>query len=113
MAKKGPPKSFKINDLVFAKVKGYPPWPACVTYPNDAKGAQYKVHFYGTSETAVVKKEDMWIFDASTKDKYGKQKRKGFLEAMDEIENKPEIGYSVAESRTRRHKFTKVCTYLL
>ena len=54
----------------------------------------------------------MWIFDESTKDKYGKQKRKGFLEAMDEIENKPEVGYSVAESRSRRHKSTKVCTYL-
>lgn len=39
MAKK--PKSFGIGDLVFAKVKGYPPWPAKVSYTVD-KAVQHR-----------------------------------------------------------------------
>ena len=91
-------KVFQTNDRIFAKVKGYPAWPACVTGPNDPKGARYKVYFYGTYETAIVKKEDMWFFDDSTKAKFGKQKRKGFSEAIDEIENRPEVGYLTEEA---------------
>jgi len=90
-------KVFQTNDRIFAKVKGYPAWPACVTGPNDAKGSRYKVYFYGTYETAIVKKEDMWFFDETTKAKFGKQKRKGFAEAVDEIENRPEVGYLTEE----------------
>ena len=41
--KKGAPPQFQTNDRIFAKVKGYPAWPACVTGPNDAKGTRYKV----------------------------------------------------------------------
>jgi len=95
--KKGPPTSFQTNDRIFAKVKGYPAWPACVTGPNDAKGTRYKVYFYGTYETAVVKREEMWLFNEKTKEKFGKQKRKGFAEAVDEIENRPEVGYLTEE----------------
>ena len=91
-------KVFQTNDRIFAKVKGYPAWPACVTGPNDPKGARYKVYFYGTYETAIVKKEDMWFFDDSTKAKFGKQKRKGFSEAIEEIENRPEVGYLTKEA---------------
>jgi len=91
--KKGPAQQFQTNDRIFAKVKGYPAWPACVTGPNDAKGTRYKVYFYGTYETAVVKREEMWYFNEKTKEKFGKQKRKGFAEAIDEIENRPEVGY--------------------
>jgi len=97
MTKKGPTKSFQTNDRIFAKVKGYPAWPACVTGPIDAKGTKYKVYFYGTYETANVSVKEMWYFDESTKAKFGKQKRKGFAEAIDEIENKPEVGYLTEE----------------
>jgi len=88
---------FQTNDRIFAKVKGYPAWPACVTGPTDAKGTRYKVYFYGTYETAVVKREEMWNFNEKTKEKFGKQKRKGFAEAIDEIENRPEVGYLTEE----------------
>lgn len=95
--KKGEKPVFQTNDRIFAKVKGYPAWPACVTGPTDAKGTRYKVYFYGTYETAVVKREEMWNFNEKTKEKFGKQKRKGFAEAIDEIENRPEVGYLTEE----------------
>ena len=88
---------FQTNDRIFAKVKGYPAWPACVFGTNDVKGSRFKVYFYGTHETAIVKKEDMCFFEETTKVKFFKQKlgwlKKGFVEAIDEIENRPEIGY--------------------
>jgi hypothetical protein len=31
-------KNFNSGDLVFAKVRGYPPWPARVTSPADKTG---------------------------------------------------------------------------
>merc|ERR1712156_795873 len=89
-ANKGGP-SFKRGDLVFAKVKGYPAWPARVTNPVDEKGLKYHVFFYGTYETAVVPKDGIWIYGQATKEKYGKQKRKGFSEAIVEIETTPDI----------------------
>jgi len=89
-ANKGGP-SFKSGDLVFAKVKGYPAWPARVTNPVDEKGLKYHVFFYGTYETAVVPKDGIWIYSQATKEKYGKQKRKGFSEAIVEIETTPDI----------------------
>ena len=58
-------KVFLTNDRVFARVKGYPAWPACVIGP---KGyALYKVFFYGTYQVAIVKKENLWVFDESNK----------------------------------------------
>ena len=73
---KGGP-SFKDGDLVFAKVKGYPAWPARVSAPADERGLKYHVFFYGTYETAIVPRDTIWIYNQATKEKYGKQKRKG------------------------------------
>lgn len=50
---------FVINDLVFAKVRGHPFWPAKITnvdretYRHKIK---YKVNFFGTNETVLIKK---------------------------------------------------------
>lgn len=90
--KKGKDVSYKTNDLVFAKVKGYPCWPACVSGPKDERGSKYEVFFYGTYETATVKKEEMWRYTPETKARFGKSKAKGFAEALNEIENDPESG---------------------
>uniref|UniRef100_A0A182IM62 Uncharacterized protein n=1 Tax=Anopheles atroparvus TaxID=41427 RepID=A0A182IM62_ANOAO len=79
-------KSFKIGDLVFAKVKGYPPWPAKITKIDRSK---YNVYFYGTSETANIKMEDLFPYEVS-KEKFATEKimkRKGFKEAMIQIES--------------------------
>lgn len=79
-------KSFKIGDLVFAKVKGYPPWPAKITKIEKTK---YNVYFYGTGETANIKLEDLFAY-RETKEKYATEKimkRKGFKEAIIQIES--------------------------
>uniref|UniRef100_A0A182P4S7 PWWP domain-containing protein n=1 Tax=Anopheles epiroticus TaxID=199890 RepID=A0A182P4S7_9DIPT len=79
-------KTFQIGDLVFAKVKGYPPWPAKITRIEKSK---YNVYFYGTGETANIKKEDLFLYESS-KEKFATEKmmkRKGFKEAMIQIES--------------------------
>lgn len=79
-------KTYGVGDLVFAKVKGYPPWPAKILKFEKKK---YNVYFYGTGETANVKMEDVFSY-SDTKDKYATDKimkRKGFKEAILQIES--------------------------
>lgn len=81
-------RQFLPDQKIFAKVRGYPPWPAKVLeLLDDAAGKQkYNVYFYGTHETAVCKREELYDY-IETRDKYGKPiKRKGFSEAIAEIE---------------------------
>ena len=78
-------KQFSIGDLVFAKVKGYPAWPAKITKYNNKK---YNVYFYGTGETANIKVEDLFHY-TENKEKFAtdkNMKRNNFREAMDQIE---------------------------
>lgn len=86
-------ESFKHGDRVFAKVRGYPCWPARVDSKCEVLGrTRYNVFFYGTYEVAQVKSEDLFPYEEN-KEKYGKaQKRKGFKEGLWEIENRPNIG---------------------
>ena len=74
--KMGPKKAavnFAVGDKVFAKVRGYPAWPARIEECMDAKGGpKYKVFFYGTYESATMKKEELWLFSDETKAKFGK-----------------------------------------
>ncbi|XP_037949050.1 PC4 and SFRS1-interacting protein [Teleopsis dalmanni] len=78
-------KQFKIGDLVFAKVKGYPAWPAKITKYNNKK---YNVYFYGTGETANIKIEDLFKYEEN-KEKFSTEKnlkRSNFREAIEQIE---------------------------
>lgn len=45
--------SFSVGDMVFAKVRGYPAWPARISSIADARPAtlKYNVYFFGTAET--------------------------------------------------------------
>ena len=84
-------KSFEDGDRVFAKVRGYPAWPARVSNKADKSGSKYHVFFYGTYETAIVKRDDIWHYSPETKERFGKQKRKGFAEGLLELETNPDI----------------------
>ncbi|KAH8278731.1 hypothetical protein KR018_008046 [Drosophila ironensis] len=86
MVKEKAGKTFSIGDLVFAKVKGYPAWPAKITKYNNKK---YNVYFYGTGETANIKLEDLFPY-ADNKKKFAtdkNMKRGKFSDAIDQIES--------------------------
>lgn len=82
-------KTFNVKDKVFAKIRGYPAWPAIVS---GVKGdtpsrVRYNVYFYGTGERAECKPEDLCPYQ-DNKSKLGKpNKRKYFAEALLEIED--------------------------
>lgn len=84
---------YKPGDLVFAKVKGYPYWPARIEQEpnNDLPKGQYKVFFYGTHETYNLKPNLILPFEEN-KDKLGASKKsRGFNDGMLEIQNEPNI----------------------
>ncbi|XP_059614499.1 hepatoma-derived growth factor-related protein 2-like [Phlebotomus argentipes] len=84
MAKKD--RAYKIGDLVFAKVKGYPPWPAKIVKLSGNK--KYNVYFYGTGETGYIKVEDLFAY-VESKAKLATEKhmkKPQFKEAIEQIE---------------------------
>lgn len=88
--------AFTVEDLVFAKLKGYRPWPAKIQ--NIDTCGKISVFFYGTYEKGVLKNDkNIWLFSPATKEKFGKvsnantPSNKLFLKAVNELENKPEI----------------------
>uniref|UniRef100_A0A224XN30 Putative hepatoma-derived growth factor n=1 Tax=Panstrongylus lignarius TaxID=156445 RepID=A0A224XN30_9HEMI len=79
---------FAPGGKVFAKVRGYPPWPARIEGLADEtpNKMRYHVYFYGTGETAVIKAEDVFSF-VENKARFGKpKKQKYFTEALLQIE---------------------------
>lgn len=81
-----PKKNFEINELVFAKVKGYPHWPARITDVR-TPGKFYSVQFYGTNETGNIRSSELWSFHGF-KDKYITEKSKKnpqFLKGVIEV----------------------------
>ena len=57
----------------------------------DARGNRFEVLFFGTYETAKLNKADMIPYTEESKAKFGHQKKpkKGFEQALHEIENNP------------------------
>lgn len=83
-----------IGDKVFAKLRGYPYWPAIIEnimengYTN--KYNSYQVRFYGGCDTATIKGNDICLYEEN-KQKYGQLKmdnhrNKRFNKALEEAE---------------------------
>ncbi|XP_042448164.1 ENHANCER OF AG-4 protein 2-like [Zingiber officinale] len=62
-----------LGDLVLAKVKGYPAWPAKISRPEDFDQSpdprKYFVQFFGTTEVAFVVPADIQVFTDESKSK--------------------------------------------
>lgn len=85
-------RQWKIGDLVLAKVKGFPAWPATVSepekwgYPPDWK--KVLVYFFGTQQIAFCNPSDVEAFTEEKKESLvGKRHGKGadFARALREI----------------------------
>jgi len=84
---------FSDGDLVFARVRGYPVWPARVI--GKTRSGQYRVFFYGTFELGSTKPEDMWPYDQKYLERMGYLENQSFEktynDALYQIENCPDI----------------------
>jgi len=93
--------SFSPGELVFAKVKGFPAWPARIT-GGQIRIDKYSVVFFGTLETAVLKSSEMWPYTQENREKFvpPNLKRKGYSEALYQIENTPAIAIKIQKKKS-------------
>uniref|UniRef100_A0A915BQ54 PWWP domain-containing protein n=1 Tax=Parascaris univalens TaxID=6257 RepID=A0A915BQ54_PARUN len=81
--------AYQSGDLVWAKMKGFPPWPAKVlhssTQLSDVPSNRYSIMFFGTKETAIMKGSDLFDYFQHRTQFEVTRKQKGFAEALQEI----------------------------
>ncbi|XP_046363125.1 putative oxidoreductase GLYR1 isoform X4 [Haliotis rufescens] len=85
---------FKVGDLVWAKMKGFPAWPGRVIQPKDEvkrpsnKKPHHFVFFFGSENYAWIPEESIHLY-ADNRNKYSLTSRipRGFKEAIEAIED--------------------------
>ncbi|CAG9829129.1 unnamed protein product [Diabrotica balteata] len=75
--------NFKVGDKIFAKVKGYPVWPARIV---SEAGKKFNVLFYGTGETGCISSDHLFYYLKNKKKFQKPLKSKDYIAAFKEIE---------------------------
>ena len=105
---------FQPADLVFAKVRGYPAWPARIS---SVSGNICSVVFFGTHEMSSLGLKNIWAFNQVTRKKfatkYHMQKTK-FAQAMKEILYSPQkvcssVDFAGSESNKETENHVEIC----
>ncbi|XP_034240496.1 hepatoma-derived growth factor-related protein 2-like [Thrips palmi] len=116
-------RKFEVGDLVFAKLKGYPPWPSKINQiENLISGGKetirYNVYFYGTHQSSILRSSSLYHYDSHAKaivEKFGRKPK--FLKALKELEREmmDKISY-LNQLRTPEtpwcHGFSNICDSL-
>lgn len=80
-------KGFEVGDLVWAKMKGYSPWPGKIaespanTKSPKAKKYQHYVFFFGTENYAWIPQDCIFLHNEKQLQKYGNSKKTGIFQA--------------------------------
>eukprot|EP00118_Oscarella_pearsei_P011564 m.78312 g.78312 ORF g.78312 m.78312 type:complete len:309 (+) comp36098_c0_seq4:85-1011(+) len=97
--------SFEAGNLIWAKMKGYPHWPARIenAIGDGKKPRKYTVFFFGTHETGFMTGKELFPYEEN-KERFSKPlKMRGFRDALQEIEENPHLKAS-GESRQKIRK---------
>ncbi|CBY34433.1 unnamed protein product [Oikopleura dioica] len=104
---------FQFGDLVFAKVKDFPFWPAridCVRLSSYKNGVQsdepgsstfWPVFFYGTRERLWINDRSLLPFEANRKELGNASTLKSFRQAMVEAFTKPLVDFQFKDISTK------------
>lgn len=106
---KGSDSGFNKGDRVFAKLKGYPYWPAKIVSVPNQENKMFTITFYGTYQTNPIKLDNMIPYNEKTKEQHGNKKARFFPEAMIQCENDSDLRLS---KKSKKHKDSKVETHL-
>merc|ERR1719228_1007367 len=100
------PTFFRVGEGCFAKVKGFPHWPAKVTKVFGAKRDRVEVLFFGTREIAGLAIKDVLKASKENINKFNTAqllKRKGYREGLEQLTNhlegKPDILTPIKEPK--------------